>query len=423
MFSPSHYSRAVSPLHLIAFVIALFPVLAAAQAKQVLTPPTSIFSKIRTERLPQPLAELGRQVFFDLSLSEPAGTACASCHDPARAFSGDNGSGIGVARGSRPTAMGLRNSPGLTYLSRVPALGMTTNEDGDQVRVGGLFWDGRANSLEEQAAGPLFTAHEMNLKDREALASKVVAAPYANLIKQIFGPDALDKPDSILQALTTSLGAFERSAVFAPFSSKFDAVVRGQAEFTEQEERGLTLFTIAQKGNCHSCHSVDIDSKEPRDSLFTNFQYHALGVPRNTELPATRDTEYFDLGLCQTLRERDVAGAESQCGFFRVPTLRNVALTAPYMHNGKFKTLREAVAFYATRDTNPELWYPDADSKFNDLPSEFRKNVDRKTRPYHRKQGKRPALKDEEVDDIVAFLQTLTDGYKRAAPAKSEKSE
>lgn len=375
---------------------------------------SALFEKVRITRLDQPLAELGRRLFFDENLSEPVGTACASCHDPARGFSGDNGSGTGVPAGSRPGKLGFRNSPGLTYLSRVPALGMTTNEDGDQVRAGGLFWDGRADSLEEQAAAPLFTEHEMNIGTPEVLSQRVSQSDYAELVTRVFGEDGLG-PTRIMETVTTALGAFQRSAVFAPFSSKFDAVVRGQAQFTDLEERGLTLFTIAQKGNCHSCHAVDIDSEDPRDSLFSNFQYHALGVPRNRELPATQVADYYDLGLCEPLRERSVPDADRYCGMFRVPSLRNVALTAPYMHNGQLKTLRDAVAFYASRDTNPELWYPgdvkDPQQKFDDLPAALRVNVDRKLRPYHRKPGKRPALKDREVDAIVAFLHTLTDGY------------
>ena len=103
-------------------------------------------------------------------------------------------------------------------------------------------------------------------------------------------------------------------------------------------------------------------------------------------------------------------GRSRWCGWFKTPTLRNVALTAPYMHNGKFATLREAVAFYATRDTEPERWYPNGE-KFDDLPAQ----PACQRRPRHAavpsSPGQRPALNDEEIDDIVAFLHTLTDGY------------
>lgn len=371
--------------------------------------------------LSNPIEDLGRRIFFDTNLSNPPGTACASCHDPARAFAGDNGSGLGVAQGARDGETGFRKAPTLNYLAGASAFSWVDTPDGP-VPVGGLFWDGRANSFEEQARGPLFAPHEMNNQDEAALATRARAASWAGDLTRLFGPTTLDDPASAVTAMTTALGAFQRSAVFAPFTSKFDAVKRGQAKFTEQEERGLTLFSIGQKGNCHECHVVDLDSANPADSLFTNFRYHALGVPRNPRLPATAAQDYFDLGLCEPLRARgQPAEPDRYCGFFRVPTLRNIALTAPYMHNGHFDSLRDAVAFYATRDTNPELWYPDAD-KFNDLPASMRTNVDLQQRPYHRKLGKRPALKDAEVDDIVAFLHTLTDGWDGSAVsgAKSE---
>ena len=96
------------------------------------------------------------------------------------------------------------------------------------------------------------------------------------------------------------------------------------------------------------------------------------------------------------------------CGAFRVPTLRNIAKTAPYFHNGAIKTLREAVKFYATRDTNPELWYP-AGQKFDDLPSQYQRNVNTTEVPYNRVAGDYPALDDSEIDDVVAFLTTLSD--------------
>jgi cytochrome c peroxidase len=349
--------------------------------------------------------EAGRRLFFDVRLSEPPGTSCASCHDPAHAFSGDNGSGLAVPRGSRPDVRGTRNAPTLMYLATSPGPGFSEKE-GKPVPSGGFFWDGRARTLSEQALGPLFTAHEMNNRDATTLATKVAASDAAPWLRLAFGEEVFAKPDRALSAMADSLAAFEQSPDFAPFSSKFDAVVRGLARFSEQEQRGQTLFTIAQKGNCAACHTLNSDSRDPRDSLFTDFGFHALGVPRNVDI-ARRDTP--DLGYCDALPET-TPGRSRWCGWFKTPTLRNVALTAPYMHNGKFATLREAVAFYATRDTHPERWYPNAE-KFDDLPAHLRANVDLDTRPYHRRPGQRPALSDEDIDDIVAFLKTLTDGY------------
>jgi cytochrome c peroxidase len=279
-------------------------------------------------------------------------------------------------------------------------------KEGKTVPNGGFFWDGRAATLAEQALGPLFSAHEMNNPGAPALVEKVAASGVAPTLRRAFGEDVFADPDQALLAITGSLAAFQQSKTFAPFSSKFDAVLRGQAQLTAQEERGQSLFVIAQKGNCASCHTLNVDSRDPRESLFTDFAYHALGVPRNPDI--TRLGE-IDLGVCGAL-PKGTAGSARWCGWFKTPTLRNVALTAPYMHNGKFVTLREAVAFYATRDTHPERWYPNGE-KFDDLPPELRGNVDLDTRPYHRRPGQRPALSDEEIDDIVAFLRALTDGY------------
>jgi cytochrome c peroxidase len=357
---------------------------------------------------PAAIEVIGQRIFFDTRLSEPAGVSCASCHDPARAFTGDNGSKLGVARGSKLESLGTRNAPTLMYVASAPEFKFV-ERDGRRVPLGGFFWDGRAATLEAQAKGPLLSALEMNNADAKTLAAKVAAADYAPLIRRAFGANVFADPERALDAITASLAAFQRTPLFAPFTSKFDAVVRGQAKFTQQEERGFGLFTIRQKGNCAECHTVDRESRDPRDSLFTNFGYHALGLAREARVPRNADKAYSDMGICGPDRT-DAPDGRKWCGFFKTPTLRNVEITAPYMHNGRFDNLRDAVAFYATRDTNPERWYPSG--KFDDLPVELHGNVDRETPPYHREPGKRAALNDEEIDDIVVFLKTLTDGWR-----------
>ena len=203
----------------------------------------------------QAAVEAGRRLFFDARLSEPPGTACASCHDPARAFSGDNGSQTAVPRGSRPETRGTRNAPTVMYLATSPGPGLSEKE-GRPVPSGGFFWDGRAVTLADQALGPLFAPHEMNNRDVATLVTRVAASDAAPWLRQAFGNDVFTDPGRALQAVTGALAAFEQSPTFAPFSSRFDAVLRGQARFTEQEERGQSLFTIAQKGNCAACHTL-----------------------------------------------------------------------------------------------------------------------------------------------------------------------
>ncbi|ARN83295.1 cytochrome-c peroxidase [Methylocystis bryophila] len=370
-----------------------------------------------------PIEKLGALLFSDKSLSEPQGVACASCHDPARAFSGTNGSSIAaVAAGAPPGSFGVRKPPGLTYAAFAPPFGFIDKEDETTGRMektpaGGQFRDGRAADLEEQAGGPLLNPVEMANPSKAAVVEKVKNGPYAPLMREVFGANVFDDPNKAFDRLTQAIAAFERTEVFRPFSSRFDEVLRGKAQFTPQEAKGFELFKDKKKGNCLACHDGKEESKEPSDWLFTDFTYDSLGAPRNHAIPANGDPKSFDLGLCK--REGLAALApkhfdvESVCGAFKVPSLRNVALTAPYLHNGSMKTLRDAVAFYATRDTNPERWYPkDAKGKvqkFDDLPAKFRANVNVKEVPYDRKPGQKPRLSDEEIDAITAFLETLTD--------------
>ena len=130
--------------------------------------------------------------------------------------------------------------------------------------------------------------------------------------------------------------------------------MRGEAKFTEQEQRGLSLFTIRQKGNCVECHIVDAASRDSRKSLFTDFSYRALGLPRSMRIPKNADPAFIDLGLCERVPVSDAklpAGVTplpkdpAACGLFKTPTLRNITVTAPYMHNGFFDNLRDAVAW------------------------------------------------------------------------------
>jgi cytochrome c peroxidase len=367
-----------------------------------------------------PRERLGLRLFFDSNLSEPEGTACASCHDPRRAFTGNNNTLIGVAQGSRSDQFGIRDAPTVMYLATAPRFG-SIERNGKRVPAGGHFWDGRADTLEEQAKQPLFNAIEMNNADIPSLIAKVANAAYADQFRKEWGETIFNDPEAALDAVAASIAAFERTPVFQPFTSKFDHVMRGEAKFTERERRGLSFFTSPQKGNCAHCHSVDVASRAPQKSLFTDFSFRALGLPRSTRIPKNADAAFVDLGLCERV---PVAGVKlplaaakptvtdpATCGFFKTPTLRNITITAPYMHNGFFDNLRDAVAFYATRDTQPARWFSEG-KKFDDLPAQYHANVDVDTPPYQRQPQQRPQLTNEEIDDIVEFLYTLTDGYR-----------
>ncbi|MCE4536839.1 cytochrome-c peroxidase [Pelomonas sp. P7] len=357
------------------------------------------------------LAQLGDRLFEETALSASGKLACASCHVEARGHADAAGSflPLGGADGSR---QGLRSSPSARYLDLAGAFAF----DAQGRPHGGLFWDGRADSRTQQARGPLFNAAEMANADVPALAARLRALPYVADLRAAAGLPAAATDDQLVDAAVAALARYQaEDAKFHPFTSKFDAVQDGRASFTAQEQRGLDAFNDPQRGNCASCH----DSR-PAPGLsrahFTNFSYHALGVPRNHS-QATADPAFFDLGLCGPQRS-DLAGRTDLCGLFRTPSLRNVALTAPYFHNASFAALEDVVAFYATRDVDPARWYPVVGGQvqaYDDLPAAYRANLQRGA-PF-RRAGQAPALSAQDVADIVAFLNTLTDGYTVAPPA------
>lgn len=367
-----------------------------------------------------PVERLGKYIFEDKNLSRPAGVACASCHDSAQAYQGNNGSSVAaVARGAPEGALGKRNTPTIMYDSFAPPFGFIEDHDAktgtvEKIPVGGQFYDGRAVDLTEQVEGPLLDPNEMNAASKRAAVEAIRDGAYAPLARQVLGEKIFDDPDAAYMKLAAAVAAFESSARFHPFASKFDDVLRGKAKLTPIEEQGFALFKNPEKGNCLACHAGVENSRDPRDWMFTDYTYDVLGAPRNPRIPATAGPgKTPDLGLCQRPGIKSAAPAnfdtDSLCGAFKVPTLRNVAVTGPWLHNGVFTKLRDVVAFYATRDTRPGRWYPKEKQKFDDLPSAYHGNVNVEEVPYDRKAGQKPRLDDAEIDAIVAFLETLTD--------------
>ena len=363
-----------------------------------------------------PLELLGKRIFEDKSLSRPAGVSCASCHDSATAFQGVNGSPVAaVARGSLPTSLGKRNTPTIMYASFAPPFAFIDDKDEETGKVekipaGGQFLDGRAADLLAQFEGPLLDPLEMNAPSKHFAVEAIRDGAYASLAKEVYGERIFDDPDKAFEKLAQAVVAFESSPRFHPFASKFDDYLRGAAQLTPMERKGFALFKDPKKGNCLACHAGKEESRNPQDWLFTDFTYDALGAPKNAAIAATASAP--DLGLCKRpgLDKFAPVGFDvnSVCGAFKVPTLRNVAGTGPYLHNGVFAKLRDVVAFYATRDTDPAHWYPKGD-KFDDLPGNFHENVNVSEVPYDRKKGQKPRLSEKDVDAIVAFLETLTD--------------
>jgi cytochrome c peroxidase len=362
-------------------------------------------------------AALGRQVFFDTRLSEPAGTSCASCHDPKQGFAGNHGSRIGVALGSRPDLVGKRNVPSALYAAYIPPLFFYQDDDAPApTPFGGLFTDGRVDTVAELVRHPLLDPLEMHNRSDADIARKLRTAPYADGFRRAFGPDVFATTASSLAALGAAMDAFLQSRDMAPFSSRYDAWVQGRAQLTPLELRGLKLFKDPDRGNCASCHKFNETSSNPARSLFTDFGYDAVAVPRNRAIPANRDPRHFDEGLCATGRAKGWPDSGQWCGYFRTPSLRNVAARERYMHNGVFSNLRDVVAFYATRAIEPERWYKDG-RLFDDVAPRHLGNVNVATMPYNRRKGMKPALDDADIDAIVAFLRTLTDAPFEASAA------
>ncbi len=364
------------------------------------------------------LAALGKKIFFDPGLSASGKLSCATCHDPAHAYGPPDGKAVrGGGRDLRTP--GTRAVPSLRYtLNRTPVWSQEYPSNPierliatEAVPTGGFAWDGRFNSLHEQAAAPLLGPNEMANADPDAVAARLARAPYADQLRATLGRAAPNDPQSAFRMALLAIESFElHDPSFHPYSSKFDAYLDGTAQLSIEEARGLRWFTDPRKGNCDACHTArrGADGSHP---LFTDYSFAAPAVPRNPEVPANADPTYFDLGLCGPLR-RDQAAQPKGCGMFKTPTLRNVAARKVFFHNGRFHSLRDAVSFYAERDARPERWYPRRGGTlqlYDDLPPPLRGNADHVDPPFDRGHADTPALTPDEVDDIVAFLSTLTD--------------
>ena len=368
--------------------------------------------------MPQPraLAALGRQLFLDPSLSASGKIACASCHDPRHDFGPANAQAV-QRGGADGRSFGVRAVPSLKYTQNTPPFTEHFVEDEgddsvDQGPAGGRTWDGRSQSFHDQARLPLFSSFEMANTDAAAVVAKVQAGHAAQL-RAVFGAKVFDDRALAFKGVLMALEAYQQSpAEFYPYNSKYDAFLRHESSLSAQELRGLAAFNDPEKGNCARCHpSAKIKGAFPQ---FTDFGFAAIGAPRNLGIPANADRRYYDLGLCGPWRS-DLQDRHEYCGMFRTPSLRNVARRPVFLHNGVFHSLSDVVRFYAERDTKPEKWYSRAADgrvlKFDDLPAAYAANLDTQA-PFDRHTGDAPALSDQDIDDIVAFLQTLTDGFR-----------
>lgn len=401
-------------------VAALLLSLAAPAVPQTRGP----VSRAEQFALVRKLTDIGRQAFSDPGLSASGAMSCASCHSPGNHFGPPNALAVQLG-GADMRQPGLRAVPSLTYIEASPPFTEhyfdsedEADESVDNGPTGGLTWDGRVDRGRAQARIPLFSPFEMANPDAARIAAHLRVAPYAAALRESLGADVLDGPERAVDAIAQALEVYEQdAATFYPYSSKYDAYLAGRATLTPQEARGLAQFNDPAKGNCAQCHlSERADDGTPPQ--FTDFGFIALGVPRNGAIPANADPAYYDLGLCGPLRT-DFADRAEYCGLFRTPSLRNVATRHVFFHNGIYHDLRDVLRFYAARDVTPEKFYPRGPGGkvaiYDDLPPRYHANLNTDP-PFGRRAV--PALSDAEIDDIITFLGTLTDGYMRAAPGQ-----
>jgi cytochrome c peroxidase len=365
------------------------------------------------------ISALGRRMFSDSALSASGALSCASCHSPNHAYGPPNALPVQLG-GIDLRQPGRRAVPSLKYLQAAPRFTehyFESDDEGDESidngPSGGLTWDGRVDRGRDQARLPLLSPWEMANDSPADVVARVRQAGYDEALRRIFGPEVLGEPEKTFNAILKAFEVFEQEpADFYPYSSKYDAVLAGKAMLTPQEARGLALFNDPAKGNCAKCH-VSKPGRDGSAPQFTDYGLVALGAPRNSAIPANADPQYFDLGVCGPFRT-DFRDRAEYCGLFMTPTLRNVAIRRVFFHNGVFQSLRQVLEFYVERDTRPEKWYPRSSDgairKFDDLPPEHDPNINVEA-PFDRKAGDQPALIDQEIEDIIAFLQTLTDGF------------
>ena len=392
------------------------------------------------------MAQLGRQIFFDTSLSASGRLSCASCHSPDHSY-GPPGGAPAMFGGPALTSQGVRAVPSLMYLSTQPNFSIGPDPGGDDeapvplpqlaalggkhkrvtktaqdtaqsaanlVPLGGLFWDGRANTLQTQAMGPLLSPFEMDGGSIQRVDAKLQAAPYANGFVQLFGPAIFEQPNLAVSEALFAVVRFEiEDPSFHPYSSKYDAWLEGHARLSPAEMRGYELFNDPAKGDCAACH-LDQPTADGQPPLFTDHQFEALGVPRNPNLRVNANPDYYDLGICGPYRT-DLAKQTQYCGMFLTPTLRNAATRKAFFHNGVYHDLNHVLDFYDFSVARPEKIYPRGANgeveAFNDLPKQYWANIDRADPPFNLQAGQTPPLTAAEEQDIIAFLKTLDDGY------------
>jgi cytochrome c peroxidase len=368
---------------------------------------------------------LGEALFSDTNLSLERTQSCATCHSPEHGFVdnrinatfhstqvaagslGDDGVSIGDR--NAPTAAYAAFSPVFKYGTRTRAQNQSADIGSYSGFLGGQFWDGRADDLAAQAGGPPLNPGEMNMPSKAAVIERIKEnTEYVDAFERLFNSEIFNDVDTAYDAMTQVIGDFEfnNRETFYPFDSKYDLSLTGNYSYDPNSKASLgKVLFFGSDFTCAACHQLREIGVE--GELFTSFEYHNIGVPENTTLRAINGVTESDLGLFNNPQVNEKADANDHKGKFKVPTLRNVAVTAPYMHNGVFNELETVIKFYEhaklralnrTDNTlNPETGLAWAEPEVN-------LNIE------HDVLGKNDKnLTPENIEALVCFFMSLTD--------------
>ncbi len=338
--------------------------------------------------------ELGKVLFFDKNLSKNRTQSCATCHNPEAGFvdNRDNGVKAMSSLGDNNYSLGDRQAPSVAYAMFSPEFHYNKKK---KKYIGGQFWDGREATLASQAGGPPINPIEMGMPSKKDVINRLKENTYyVTTFKTIYGKDIFSSTEKAYKAMTDSIEKFEMTKEFAPFDSKYDRYLKGEYDLTPLEDLGKSLFFSNNNNSCANCHVLKGEDKE--GETFTNYEYHNIGTPINYELRAKNGVKNIDDGL---LNNPAVTNKKER-GKYKVPTLRNVAITAPYMHNGIFKDLKTVIEFYdkynnKNRKINPET------GRFWEKP-EIKETISIE-------ELKAKKQNDRKIDALVAFMKLLTD--------------
>ncbi|MCT7547665.1 c-type cytochrome [Aliarcobacter butzleri] len=365
-----------------------------------------IFSALMAEDMKK--EDLGRILFFDVNLSKNRTQSCATCHNPDAGFVDDRDNGVKkmASLGDDGKSLGDRQAPTASYAKFSPAFYF---DEKTKKYVGGQFWDGREATLEGQAGGPPLNPVEMGMSDKKAVVDRLKEnSLYVDSFKKIFGADIFKNDDKAYEAMTIAIASFERTDEFSPFDSKYDRYLKGEYDLTPLEDLGKSIFFSNNNNSCANCHVLKGEDKE--GETFTNYQYHNIGTPANNELRAKNGVKAIDEGLLANSNVSDVA----QKGKHKVPTLRNVAVTGPYMHNGVFKDLKTVVEFYDKYNNKDRNIDPETNKPWDE--PEVKDNISLQ-------ELKANKLTDRKVEALVAFMKLLTDKKYEHLLEEQEKKE